>query len=175
MTGQTTSVPTTTCAVRVTTTLMSSDVGITEFQFGSVPAPSGSGTLIATSVAPGSVGYEVFVLDPDIVVPAAQTVRYNIRFELNVHNSANLQISLSPGTGGTTVEWRWSAPVGYTGVWSTTEQQAPWYDDAMDYCINIQPDGSDIMVTLSEHPGSASQGCAFIPPQHSVASMVRPS
>ena len=42
------------------------------------------------------------------------------------------------------MRWRWTAPIGYTGNWSSQEVQAPWFDEAMDYCINIQPDGGDI-------------------------------
>ena len=59
-------------------------------------------------------------------------------------------------------------------TWSAGEQQAPWFDDQMDYCITIEPEGADVSVTLSEHPAIAGQQPAFIPAVQGFEGMVRP-
>lgn len=141
--------------VRLTTTQCSSPVSVHLFQFGTVPASAGSFALVVDSVAPGTVGEAVLWLDPDVPVPANQEVRFNLRFELNVHNSANLQLRMCPTGSSTSLEWRWSAPIGCTGTWGVGTQQAPWSDDRMDYSITIEPDGTDVSVTLSERPATS--------------------
>lgn len=141
--------------VRLTTTQCSGPVSVHLFQFGTVPASAGSYALVVDSVEPGTVGEPVFWLNSEVPVPANQEIRFNLRFQLNIHNSANLQLRLCPTGSSTTLQWRWSAPIGFTGTWGVGEQQAPWSDDQMDYGIHIQPDGTDVSVTLSEYPAVA--------------------
>jgi hypothetical protein len=160
--------------VRLTTTQCSSPVSVHLFQFGTVPASPGTYSMLVDSVAPGAGGEPVFSLDRDAAVAVNQEVRFNLRFELNVHNSANLQLCLCPSGSSTLLQWRWSAPIGFTGTWSAGEQQAPWFDDQMDYCITIEPEGADVSVTLSEHPAIAGQQPAFIPAVQGFEGMVRP-
>jgi hypothetical protein len=159
--------------VQLTTTEMSNPVTIAEFQFGTVPAPVGSFASVVGSVAPGTDCEAVFWFDPGIEVPSGQEVRYNLRFELNVHNSANLQLRLAQGGLGIEVEWRWLAPIGFKGTWSAAIQQAPWFDDAMDYCITIQPRGTAVAVALAERPGTEMQQRAFMPAEDRVDAMLR--
>jgi hypothetical protein len=113
------------------------------------------------------------VFDPQMEIPSQQTVRFDIRFEVNVHNSAFLQICLDSRHVGNQVRWRWAAPIRYTGVWSSSEQQASWFDDSVDYCININGAETNIAVTLMEHVGISHRQWPFIPPQSAVAGMVR--
>lgn len=160
-------------AVLLTTTEMSDPVTITEFQFGTIPAPVGSFALVVGSVAPGSDCEAVFWLDPGVEVPSGQEVRYNLRFELNIHNSANLQLRLARGGMGIELEWRWLAPIGFKGTWSAAMQQAPWFDDSMDYCITIEPRGTDVVVALAERPGTEMQQLAFMPAEDRVDTMLR--
>lgn len=160
--------------VRLTTTGLSDPVGVHLFQFGTVPAPTGSWGQLADSVAPGRVDREVCWLDGDMVVAQGQQVRFDLRFEVNVHNSASLQLVLGQGTPDAPLQWRWSAPIGYVGTWSSDTQQAPWFDDGMDYCITIAPAGVDVVVQLAEHPGGAGGQCAFIPAQSHTPAMARP-
>ncbi|WP_299208414.1 hypothetical protein, partial [uncultured Dokdonia sp.] len=103
-----------------------------------------------------------------------ECVRYNIHFQVDVNNAANLQIRLLGSGTSTEISWRWSAPIGYTGTWSTAEQQAPWYDNHMDYCINISPSDVGILVSLSERPGTSSSQCPFIPEEQVQKEMLRP-
>ena len=161
--------------VQLNTTCLTGSVSITAFQFGTIPAPIGSNKLLIESVPAGSAGAEVFWLEEDLNIPAQEFIRYNLRFQVDSHNSANLQIRLSGLDSGATMSWRWSAPIGYTGKWSVAEQQAPWYDDNMDYCINISPSSSGVLVSLSENPGTAKQQCAFIPAEQAQSTMLRPS
>lgn len=161
--------------VRLTTSEITGVVSVSCFQFGTVPAPQNSFELLTDSVQPGALAESIFRFDPQMVVPPQQQVRFDIRFELNVHNSAFLQLCLDSAEAGTRVQWRWAAPIGYTGTWSASEQQAPWFDDSVDYCININNStGTYIDVTLAEKPGNEQQQCPFIPPQSAVAEMTRP-
>lgn len=139
------------CTVRLTTTECSSPVAVHLFQFGTVPASPGSWALVVDSVEPGTVGEPVFWVNSEVPVPAEQEVRFNLRFQLNVHNSANLQLRLRPTGSSSTMDWRWSAPIGWTGTWGVDVQHAPWSDDEMEYSLTIEPDGPDVAVTLSEH------------------------
>jgi hypothetical protein len=159
--------------VRLTTSEIESVVSVHLFQFGTVPAPPKSFALLLESVPPRKVAEDVFVFDPQMEIPQQQTVRFDIRFEVNVHNSAFLQICLDPGPVGNQVRWRWAAPIGYTGVWSSSEQQASWFDDSVDYCINIDGADTTIVVSLMEHVGTPHQQCPFIPPQSAVGEMIR--
>ena len=161
--------------VRLTTTGMKDAVSVYKFEFGTVPAQAGSFKLLADSVPAGATNQGVFSFSHDVEIPEQQAVRFDIRFELNVHNSASLQLRLSPGLPLAEVQWRWAAPIGYFGTWSSEEQQAPWWDKGMDYCININPNGTNIDVTLSASPGTEQQGCTFIPPQSAASLMVRGS
>ena len=159
--------------VRLDTTEMWSVVSIHQFQFGTVPAPMFSYGLLVDSVSPGTIGQDIFWFDSDMEIDPQQELRFNIRFELNIHNSANLQIRLSPNASGTETQWRWSAPIGYCGTWSSGKQQAPWFDDAMDYCITLSAAGTGLVVALGERAGSEQQQCEFIPSQDKSALMVR--
>lgn len=161
--------------VRLTTTDMSTPVAIDHFQFGTVPAEPHTHATLVDSVAPGTREQEVFWLDRQMPVPSGQEIRFDLRFQLNVHNSASLQLCLSPGPSGTTLQWRWSAPIGFTGQWSAAEQRAPWFDDAVDYCITIRPAGDDVVVEVAEHPGGPGTQCGFIPPEHAAPQLVRPA
>ena len=159
--------------VQLNTTGLTHPVSISAFQFGTVPAPPGSSQQLTQSLPEGSTGVEIFWLERDLNIPINEFIRFNLRFEINLHNSANLQIALSPLKSGSAMVWRWSAPIGYTGQWSAAEQQAPWYDDNMDYCINISPSSTGIAVSLSEHPGKENEQCSFIPKEDSKSKMVR--
>jgi hypothetical protein len=155
--------------VRLTTTGMQNPVSITDFQFGTVPARQDSYRLTAHSVPAGSENLEVFWFERN-EVPANQFVRFNLRFELNVHNSADLQIHLGPGAKA---QWRWAAPIGFVGTWSSAEQQAPWSDADTDFCININGSEDTIDVSLSEHAATDGPLCAVIPAEQNVGEMVR--
>ncbi len=160
--------------VQPTTTGLSRSVSITAFQIGTIPAPSGSYDLGVDSITAGSTEMKIFWLERDVKVPDQEVIRYNLHFQVDENNSANLQIVLSPLQSGTEMLWRWSAPIGYTGKWSIAEQQAPWYDHNMDYCINISASSQGMVVSLSEHPGTAKLQCAFIPLEQAQSKMLRP-
>ena len=91
--------------VTLTTTAMTKAVTIHQFQFGTIAAKKNTYCLSHKSVSARTEGQEIFWFDGDVDVPAAQAIRYNLRFELNEHNSANLQIRLTSPSG---IEWRWS-------------------------------------------------------------------
>jgi hypothetical protein len=159
--------------VQLNTTGLTRSVSIFAFQFGTIPAPTGSNELIINSVPAGSKGVEIFWLNRDLKIPPQELIRYNLHFQIDLHNSAYLQIRLSPQELGTAMVWRWSAPIGFNGEWSSAEQQAPWYDDSMDYCINISPSNVGIDVSLSEHSGTMKLQCAFIPAEQTKHEMLR--
>lgn len=161
--------------VRLTTTGMQNTVSIYLFQFGTVPAQPDTFMLLTDSVPAGSQNHNVFSFESETNIPQNQEVRFDIRFELNVHNSASLQLCLSPGQSVNKVQWRWAAPIGFFGTWSSEEQQAPWWDDGMDYCININTDGDNISITLSEFAGSEQQECPCIPTDSAASLMTRKS
>ena len=159
--------------VRVTTLKMRAPTAVTAFEFGTVAADSDSFGLLSETVQSGAESKEVFWLDRNREVPAGQEIRFDLRFALNVHNSVHLQLRLDPGKPVSLLTWRWAAPIGFLGVWSTAEQQAPWWDHGWDYCINISPAGDDIEVRLSESPGAESQMAAFIPDEAMVPELQR--
>jgi hypothetical protein len=161
--------------VRLTTSEIASVVSVHQFQFGTVPAPPKSFCLLRDAVPPGTVAGEVFEFDPRMAIRPQQTVRFDVRLEVNVHNSASLQISLDADQAGNQVQWRWAAPIGYTGTWGSSEQQASWFDESVDYCINIDGTETSISVTLTEHVGAPQQQCPFIPPRSAATEMVRPA
>ncbi len=145
--------------VTLDTSDLTKAVSITVFQFGTMPAPTKSYELLTNSVKVGIKNTDVFCFEEDIETPNDKLVRYNLRFQVDIHNSVNLQLCLS----NKPTLWRWTAPIGILGVWSNEEQQAPWHDGNIDYCINISPSDSGITVKLTEHPETSGCLCAIIP------------
>lgn len=161
-------------SVQLTTTGLTQPLSITAFQFGTVPAPDGSSQLLKTTVPAGLTAVEIFSLQRNINIPSGEFVRYNIQFQVNTNNAANLQIRLAGAGTSTDMLWRWSAPIGYVGTWSKAEQQAPWYDHHVDYAIHIAPSDVGILVSLSERPGTPSSQLPFIPAEQAQKEMLRP-
>jgi hypothetical protein len=149
--------------VSLNTVGMSHHVSVYLFQFGDVPADNGSFLLTAPPGIPaGSKSEEVFWFERN-PVKQGFAVRFDLRFELDIHNSVHVQVRLEHDFQ---VTWRWYAPLGVCSDWSTTEQQAPWSDDGHNFCVNINPISEDmLLVSLSECLSSDGPPCKLFPPQ----------
>ena len=148
-------------------------LNIYAFQFGEYPAPDDAYQLVCDSVPANSDTDDIFWFESDVVVPDKMHVRYNIRIEVDAHNSTNLQIRISPGQK---IDWRWTAPIGFQGPWTTGETHAPWSDDGHEYLVYIKPtpEKANIWVYIGQRPVVPGElPTAFFPPGTPVPEMLQ--
>ncbi len=141
-----------TSIIQLDTTELKQAVSIYLFQFGTIAATEGTYKLLQKKVLNGLTDVSVFSVERNMNIPADQLIRFNLRFEIDNHNSAHLQLCLCQANPSdlAILSWRWVAPIGFMGKWSDELQQAPWSDGGEDYCIRITPNEDGIMVKLSE-------------------------
>jgi|GEM_PF-3362502 len=124
-------------------------INISEFQFGEVSAQAGTFELIQKQTDASRDDQIVFIFASEQNIGKDLHVRFNLTLQIDSHNATNIQIRICCDNQ---VQWRWSAPYGHLGQWTSTNDQATWQDDGHKYLIYMihKPNSPDFWVYLGK-------------------------
>lgn len=133
---------------------------VSVFQFGTIAAPVGSTYLITPTTIPSDQKLvTVFWIDRNIAIPNEDIIRFNLRFQIDIHDSINLQIrlrpSLSKSSHQTIMDWRWLAPHGEKSEWTNSKLTPSWTDGkhSSQFSCEIAPQQKGIYISLGKKNG----------------------
>lgn len=137
-------------------------IGICNFQFGELAAPENKFKLTKVKIPANSKDEEIFKFDSDIKICENMHVRFNLTLQINTHNVTNVQIRINSDKS---VQWRWFAPHGEQGKWTSTNDQATWQDGGNKYLIYMvhKPGQSDFWIYLGQIPMMEKLPLEFFP------------